>query len=373
MLRRLLNLEQIAALIGACLLMLGSGCALSTPRHPAPVLAPKELDKAVLPPYRIEPPDVLVISAVHLAPPPSYPLRAGDVLYVQVPLAFVYTFAPIDGEYPVGPGGLINLGVHYGSVNVNGLTVDQAREAIKRHLETQIKREDMVEISLSVALAGTAGLQQVEGEHLVGPDGTVTLGMYGSVPVVGMTLAEAKFSIEQFLRQYFENPQVSVNVLGYNSKVYYVVTEGAGLGDSVVRLPITGNETVLDGLAKVNEGSTNQISIPQVASKRIWVARPGRNQFGKQQILPVDYAAITKRGDFTTNYQLLPGDRLFIEEDGLVALDTSLGKLFAPMERMMGFSLLGVGTVTRFSGKVLAGGGTRGSFGTGGSFTGGIF
>ena len=346
--------QTAAHLLIATIVIAGGGCALTSPgKNPIPIQAPKELEKAVLPPYRIEPPDVLVVGAVHLSPLPNYPLRAGDVLFIQVPIAFVYSFAPIEGEYPIGPGGLVNLGPHYGSVSVKGLTVVQARMAIKNHLEMQIQRENKVEISLAVALASTAGLQQVEGQHLVGPDGTVTLGMYGSVPVVGLTLGEAKQTIEQYLRRYFENPQVSVDVLGFNSKVYYVVTEGAGLGDSVVRLPVTGNETVLDGIANIN-------GIPQVASKRIWVARPGQNRFGQEQILPVDYVAITKRGDYTTNYQLLPGDRLFIEEDSRVAFDTSLGKLLAPMERMMGYSLLLVGTATRYSGKVLSGGGARG-------------
>lgn len=323
---------------------------------PIPVEAPRELQKAVLPPYRIEPPDVLVIGAVHLAPPPSYPLHAGDVLFIQLPGAFTVNFSPIDGQYPVGPGGLVNLGPFYGSVKVGGMTVAEAKKAIVKHLETQIVLEEKVELPLSVALSQTAGLQQVEGQHLVAPDGTVTLGMYGSIRLVGLTLTEAKFAVEDFLSRYFERPEVSIDVLGYNSKVYYVVTQGAGLGDTVVRLPITGNDTVLDAIANVN-------GIPQVASKRMWIARPGTNQFGEDQILPVDYQAITAQGNAISNYQLMPGDRLFIAEDNLVAVDTRLGKMFAPLERMMGFSLLGVGTVTRFSGNVLQGGGARNSFG----------
>jgi hypothetical protein len=38
----------------------------------------------------------------------------------------------------------------------------------------------------------------------------------------------------------------------------------------------------------------------------------------------------------------------------------------APWERVFGFSLLGVQTVSRFSGNVLQGGGLRGFFGGGG-------
>jgi hypothetical protein len=48
-----------------------------------------------------------------------------------------------------------------------------------------------------------------------------------------------------------------------------------------------------------------------------------------------------------------------------VAFDTHLAKLLAPLERAMGFSLLGAGTATRFSGKVLQGGGNPQGFGGG--------
>ena len=53
---------------------------------------------------------------------------------------------------------------------------------------------------------------------------------------------------------------MSVDVLAYNSKVYYVIMDGGGYGQQIVRLPCTGNETVLDAIAQVN-------GLPQVASK----------------------------------------------------------------------------------------------------------
>ena len=73
--------------------------------------------------------------------------------------------------------------------------------------------------------------------------------------------------------------------------------------------------------------------------------------------MPVDWFAITERAQPQTNYQILPGDRVFIAEDKLVAFDTQIAKFTAPMERIMGFVLLGTGTSTRLSGKVLKGGG----------------
>ena len=76
----------------------------------------------------------------------------------------------------------------------------------------------------------------------------------------------------------------------------------------------------------------------------MWVARPGSNESGGDQILPVDWLAISQRGDVTSNYQLLPGDRVFVSEDKLVALDTTLAKIVSPIERLFGIVLLGTST-----------------------------
>jgi polysaccharide export outer membrane protein len=334
-----------------------AGCRTTHPHHGPPLAMmpppdmPRELSKVVLPVYTIEPPDILVIEAIHIVPRSPYSLRTGDVLAINVIGAL--PDAPISGAFPVQPGGMVNLGPPYGTVKVAGLTIEQAQEEVRRVLAMQLR-----EPTVSLSLMEMAGKQQIAGQHLVGPDGTVTLGSYGSVPVVGLTLAQAKEAIERHLQQYLEDPEVAVDVFAYNSKVYYVITEGAGMGDGVVKFPITGNDTVLDAIANIN-GTT------QVSSKKIWIARPVPNS-DQMQILPVDWKGITAHGIAATNYQLLPGDRVFIAEDHHVALDTQLAKAMAPWERVFGFSLLGVQTVSRFSGHVLQGGGLRGFFGGGG-------
>lgn len=313
---------------------------------PMTVGTPREMCKAVLPMYRIEPPDVLLIDAIHVVPRPPYHLRTLDVLFIQV--QGTLPDAPINGSYPIEPGGHIKLGFVYGSVAVAGMTISEAEQAIAQQLRSSL-REPIV----SVSLAEISGTQQIAGQHLVGPDGTVTLGSYGSVRVVGMTIAEARAAIEQHLSAFLDSPQVSVDVYAYNSKVYYVITQGAGLGDSVSRFPVTGNETVLDAISHVN-------GLQQVSSKRIWIARPCDDGSGAQ-VLPVRWEELTAQGQAGTNYQILPGDRVFIAEDRLVAFDTGLAKLTAPLERIMGFTLLGTGTVTRLSGPVLKGGGNANS------------
>lgn len=340
---------RLCGIAAAVLLLAVFGCAAPAKRvEPAPGAycpqPPRELSKIVLPTYVIEPPDVLVIDAVHIVPRPPYRLRTLDVLTIQV-LGTLPDY-PLSGVYPVEPGGLVRLGPQYGSVRVAGLTIEEAEAAISQQLQKTLRQP-----VVSVSLADTAAKQQVAGQHLVGPDGTVTLGSYGSVSVVGLNLAQAKAAIEQYLARDLENPEISLDVFAYNSKVYYVVTQGAGLGDGVYRFPVTGNETVLDAISQVN-------GLNQVASKKIWIARPTDDR-NSPQILPVTWEEITADAYAGSNYQIMPGDRIFIAEDKWVAFDTGLGKLFAPLERVMGFSLLGVGTATRFSGPVLKGGGNR--------------
>jgi polysaccharide export outer membrane protein len=310
---------------------------------------PTEKIKTSLPTYVIEPPDILLIDAVKLIPKAPYRVEPLDVL--QVIVVGTLLDQPISGQFPVDPSGSVDLGPAYGKVNVAGQTVDEAKDTIERHLRTILRAPEV-----SVSLGQTAGQQQIAGEHLVGPDGTVNLGTYGTVHVAGMTIAEAKTAVEEQLKNYLEQPRVSVDVFAFNSKVYYVITEGAGQGDTLVRVPITGNETVLDALAQVN-------GLSRLSSKNIWIARPAPGGVNCDQILPVSWAEITKEGATATNYQVLPGDRIFIAEDKLLAFDSFIDRLTNPLERLFGFSLLGTQAIQTFN-RFPKGFGT----GTGGGF-----
>ena len=275
----------------------------------------------------------------------SHTMHPGDVVMLSV--SGTFPDEPIAGEYQVGLGGEIQLGFSYGLVNVTGLTADQASQQIHHHLLSQLRQP-----IVSMSLRSVAGIQPITGEHIVGPDGTVTLGQYGSVPVAGLTLDEARRMIADKLSSDFADPKVSVSVFAYNSKAIYVVTQGGGLGDGLVKLPYTGNETVMDAISQIN-------GLSYASSSQMWVARPNRDS-SNSLMLPVDWEAITQAADVTTNYQLLPGDRLFVAHNRLVAFDTAIAKFTSPLERILGFSLLGAGTASNLSGNVLENGRTGG-------------
>jgi protein involved in polysaccharide export with SLBB domain len=306
-----------------------------TPPEPSPMsTVPRELDKVSLPRYVIEPPDILLINAIKVVPKPPHRLEPFDGILVRVANAF--SDAPIMDAYFIDPEGKIDLGPQYGRVSVVGLTTDEAQDTIRRHLSNILD-----DPQVSVSLAASAGLPQIQGEHMVGPDGYVNLATYGSVHVAGLTLDEAAIEIERLLSNELEDPEVVVDVFSYNSKKYYVITQGAGLGDNVSEAPITGNETVLDAIARVG-------GISQVSSTNIFIARPAPNGVGCEQILPVNWDEIS-RGATATNYQLMPGDRLYIAEDAYVRFDSLIAKYTRPLERLFGIVSLGTGTFNRIT------------------------
>jgi polysaccharide export outer membrane protein len=297
------------------------------------VEAPKELNKVNHPPYMIEPPDILEIDILQTIPLPPYKVRPLDIIGVRVPGA--PEKFPISGAFPVDPEGTIDLGQPYGTLSVVGLTIPEVRAAVEEKLKSIIKDN-----KADVALVETRAAQQIRGRHLVRSDGVVSLGEYGSVYVSGMTLPQAKKAIEEHLKQYLKDPQVNIDVGAFNSKVFYVILDLGGAGQQIYRQPITGNETVLDGISQVY-GLTIVSD-----TNRIWVSRPGPD--GCSSVLPVDWMALTEKGDPSTNYQLLPGDRIFVKAYPMIRVDTTLARVISPIERLFGVTLLGNSAVRAF-------------------------
>jgi polysaccharide biosynthesis/export protein len=187
----------------------------------------------------------------------------------------------------------------------------------------------------------------------VQPDGFVHLGAYGSIPVSGLTVNQARLAIRAALAKQIEVNAggktedaliVIVSVVQYNSKTYTVITDGGGAGERVYKMPITGKEFVTDAIANIG-------GLPVEASKRnIWVARR-TPEINEQQILPVDWVGISQWGVASTNYQLFPGDRVYVKAQRLVTVDNTLARVLAPVQQIFGATLLGTQTVNQVVGR----------------------
>lgn len=273
------NLKKLIVSILAACCFSGTGCFMHDKETvfvpPQPGVFPAELDKITLPPYVIEAPDVLLIEVY------------ADSLDVTKPPVALWP-QPITGQHLVNLDGTVRLGI-WGSVNVAGLNIDQATEAIKLHVFKKTQTDKRI---------------------------------------------ADKFKVDNADKLF-----VIVDVLAYNSKPYYIITDGAGFGEQIYSFPITGGETVLDALAKIN-------GLPDIASKKnIWIARRSPVPGMGEQIMPVDYIGITQHAVAQTNYQVLPGDRIYVKAEKIFRVDRFLQKFLTPVERLFGITLLGSNTV----------------------------
>jgi polysaccharide export outer membrane protein len=252
----------------------------------------------------------------------------------------------LPGPHPLAPEGVaVHVVPHPGALAA-------PRELDKRALPPyQISPPDILLVEVVPREGLLKNDQPIRGQHLVRPDGTIGLGIYGSVFVGGMTIEEAREAIAAQIRKRvteFKILDLSVDVVAYNSQFYYVITDGGGYGEQVYPFPITGSETVLDALGRIN-------GLPPVADKRkVWVARRGPGAAG--QILPVDWCGIAQRGATETNYQLMPGDRIYVKADPWIRGDAWLAKRLSPIERLFGATLLGSETVNSIRNKTTSGG-----------------
>jgi len=207
-----------------------------------------------------------------------------------------------------------------------------------------VEPPDLILVEVLEALEG----RPISGERLVRPDGKITLGFYGEVYVAGLTIPEVKEKIVLHLRKYLsdellglfeEDPKtgkpipidpkdtdrVFVDVTAYNSKNYYVLGDVGAPG----KLPITGNETVLDAIQYAGG------LLPTAAPQNIRLVRPAPPGACCEQLLPVNLAAITSGGDPTTNYQLMPGDRVVVYRDPIVRTTIFLDRMVAPFQTVL--------------------------------------
>jgi protein involved in polysaccharide export with SLBB domain len=208
----------------------------------------------------------------------------------------------------------------------------------KAHAETRarpayvVEPPDLIIVEVLEALPG----RPISGERLVRPDGSISLGFYGDIPVAGLTIPEIKEKIALHLRKFIADetlglveidyetgePQIDpktnkikmlsprdtdrvfVDVTAYNSAFVYLEGELVTPG----RIPYTGGDDVLDLISHAGG------LLPSADKSRIRLVR----SFPKgspARVLPVDYEEITMGTDSSTNYPTLPNDRLVVPRD----------------------------------------------------------
>jgi len=81
----------------------------------------------------------------------------------------------------------------------------------------------------------------------VAPDGTLSLPLLGSVPVTGRSPEELRQVVEAGLDNYLNAPSVTVAVMEYVSRRYYLFGEVAQPGPKIMDRPVTALEALATG------------------------------------------------------------------------------------------------------------------------------
>jgi polysaccharide export outer membrane protein len=147
-------------------------------------------------------------------------------------------------------------------------------------------------------------------DQTVFADGTIDLGVYGRPLVAGKTLDQITVELRKLINDK-DKPkeliEITVRIIGRNSQVYYVLGEVNAPG----AFPVTGGDTVLDAIVKAG-GVTRKAS-----ERNVILSRPTVPD-GCRVVYPVCYPQIVQLGDTSTNYQLQPGDRVYVPSRGLL-------------------------------------------------------
>jgi protein involved in polysaccharide export with SLBB domain len=178
------------------------------------------------------------------------------------------------------------------------------RELEKQSLPTYAVEPGDVLLVQPVDLDSPARLP---GDQPILPDGTINLGKYGSLPVAGKTTAEIQSVVQAAVDVQTKNAgYISVRLVTRASKVYYVLGEVNAPGS----FPLTGRETVLDALMAAGGITAN------ASPNNAILSRPTK-PCDCRTVLPICYDNIVQLGDVTTNYQIAPGDRIYVPSRGI--------------------------------------------------------
>jgi protein involved in polysaccharide export with SLBB domain len=147
-------------------------------------------------------------------------------------------------------------------------------------------------------------------------DGTINLGKFGLVQVAGKTVPEIEALVREAVKAQAKDAGfITVRLVARQSKVYYVI----GAVNSPGAFPLQGRETVLDGIMQAG-GLTDAAS-----RDNIILSRPTRPNCPRI-VLPVCWKNIVQLGDTATNYQIAPGDRIYVPTRTLLESLPLVGK-----------------------------------------------
>ena len=163
------------------------------------------------------------------------------------------------------------------------------------------------------------GRPELSAKHVVGPDGKITLPYAGQLVVRGMSRAELEQTALLRWQDYYENLQVSANVLQYKGTRIYILGRvlqgGVAVFDKQPRL--------LDALARAGVIGSNGANGDKPGMTRCVIFR------GKDRVAWIDLRMLLRDGNMAVNIRLQREDTLYLP-DGDDELVYVMGEVLRP-------------------------------------------
>lgn len=161
---------------------------------------------------------------------------------------------------------------------------------------------------------------EVSGQYMINNEGKIQYEFVGDVVIEGMVKDQVKDKIAELLGTYIVAPEVTVKIIGYNSKVVYVVGEVGAPGKIFMR-----GDTITVREALVQAG----LPLLTASTRKGKLITPSSD--GNPKNLRVDVHALLYEGDLRENMVMLPGDTLYVPATGLTKVMRAIQPVASPI------------------------------------------
>lgn len=177
------------------------------------------------------------------------------------------------------------------------------------------------------------------------PDGKINLPLLGEVYVAGKTPKEIEEALAKAARDFYEESDATVRVVGYNSRNFYVFGQVSRPGP----MPWTGRDTFLNAMARAQpttlawperiiivrgpkpmEGGYYQPEpnpIGQFSATGVHLPRKGK----EPKKVVVNLMAMVEEGDLSHNIMLMPNDIIYVQPNPYARLGLWIQNILFPV------------------------------------------
>jgi polysaccharide biosynthesis/export protein len=141
---------------------------------------------------------------------------------------------------------------------------------------------------------------ELDRKVIVRPDGFISFPLVGDLKAAGLTPPDLSFNVKENLTKLIKDPQVTVIVSGFGSKNIFVLGEVTKPGIYSYR----GGMTLLDAISQSGGWKNSAVLNSVMLVRKVFSQEP--------EAYRLDVYAIIKKGDFSQNISVGPGDIIYV-------------------------------------------------------------